>query len=98
MARFDLVAIQPDDTFWIIDWKTTQHKPKRQQLARRLQSRIYPYMLAAAGAAFNKGQALDPAQIKMMYWYPQTPDQPEIFDYSSAQFRQDEADLSQLIQ
>ena len=97
LARFDLLAVQPGGTFWLIDWKTTDRKPDRRQLERRLQSRIYPYVLAAAGAAFNSGTAIDPTQIKMMYWYPQTPDQAEIFDYSQAQFRRDEADLGRLI-
>ena len=97
IARFDLIAIQPDGTFWIIDWKTTDRKPERDHLARHLQTRIYPYVLAAAGSALNQGQAIDPAQIKMMYWYPQSPDQPQTFDYNAAQFQQSEADLSRLI-
>jgi RecB family exonuclease len=98
MARFDLLAVQPDGTFLIIDWKTTQRKPSRDRLAQRMQTRVYPYVLATAGAAFNKGQSIDPATIKMMYWYPEMPDEPEVFDYSPKLFRRDEQFLSDLIE
>lgn len=98
LARFDVLAVQPDGTFWLIDWKTAHHKAKRHDLERRLQTRVYPYVLAAAGTAFNNGQPLNPAAIKMMYWYPQAPDQAEIFDYSPTLFAQDEATLSAVIE
>ena len=98
MARFDLLAVQPDGTFLIIDWKTAQQKPPRDRLGRRIQTRVYPYVLAMAGAAFNDGQPIDPAAVKMMYWYPQAPGEPEIFDYSQERFQQDEKFLSDLIE
>lgn len=98
MARFDLLALPPDGGCLIIDWKTARHKPSRDRLADRIQSRVYPYVLAAAGAAFNNGQPLDPAAIQMLYWYPQAPDQPERFDYNPAHFRRDERLLSDLIE
>lgn len=97
LARFDLLAIQPDGAFLIIDWKTAQQKPPRASLARRIQSRVYPYVLAAAGTAFNNGQPLDPAAIHMMYWYPAAPHEPEIFDYDEATYRRDEQFLAGLI-
>ena len=96
-ARFDLLAIQPDGTFLIVDWKTTQREPSRDWLARRVQTRVYPYVLAAAGAAYNQGQPIAPEAIKMMYWYPEFPNQPEMFAYGATQFKQDEQTLSELI-
>lgn len=98
LARFDLLAVQPHNTFLIIDWKTAQQKPSREKLERRIQTRVYPYVLATAGAAFNNGQPIDPTAIKMMYWYPAAPDEPEIFDYSPVRFRGDEQYLSDLIE
>lgn len=98
LARFDLLAVQPEGIFLIVDWKTAQQKPARDHLARSIQTRVYPYVLAAAGAAFNGGQAIDPAAITMMYWYPQAPDQPELFDYNSQRFQQDEQFLSDLVE
>jgi hypothetical protein len=98
LARFDLLAIQADETFLIVDWKTTQKRPARDILARRIQTRVYPYVLAMAGAAFNQGQPIDPAAIKMMYWYPEQPDQAEVFDYSLALKQRDEQFLAGLIE
>jgi RecB family exonuclease len=98
MARFDLLAVQPDGIFLIIDWKTSLHKPSTVDLARRMQTRVYPYVLAAAGAAFNNGQPIDPAAIRMIYWYPEQPDQPEQFDYNSQFYQRDEQFLSELIE
>ena len=97
LARFDLLAIGRDGSFVIVDWKTAQRKPDRESLARRMQSRVYPYVLAQAGAAYNRGRAVDPATIKLIYWYPAVPDHPEEFDYSLALFRRDEQVLSDLI-
>ncbi len=98
LARFDLLAVQPDGGFVIIDWKTSLHKPDRDHLARRMQTRVYPYVLARAGAALNSGRPLDPARIHMLYWYPAAPDQPERFEYSSVLLQRDEAYLSSLIE
>ncbi len=97
LARFDLLAVQPDGTFLIIDWKTAQQKPPRRRLAERIQTRVYRYLLATAGSAFNGGQAIEPASIEMMYWYPVAPDTPERFAYDAALFREDEDFLSGLI-
>ncbi len=98
IARFDLLAAQPDGTFLIIDWKTSLHKPPRDDLARRMQTRVYPYVLALAGAAFNNGQPIDPLAIEMIYWYPAVPDQPERFAYSPQLLQRDEQFLSDLIE
>jgi hypothetical protein len=97
-ARFDLLAALPDGAFLIVDWKTSRQKPARAGLARRIQSRVYPYVLAQAGAAFNGGRPIEPAAIKMIYWYPHFPDQPQQFDYSRQQLQQDERFLSELIE
>ncbi len=98
MARFDLLALQKGGDFLIVDWKTTQQKPSHANLARRIQTRLYPYILATAGHAFNKGDPIDPALIKMIYWYPQAPQEPETFPYSTQQYQWDEQFLSGLIE
>ena len=98
LARFDLLARQPDGTFLIIDWKTSRKKPPREYLAQRIQTRVYSFVLAAAGAAFNQGQPLDPAAVRMLYWYPQFPQDPEEFAYSHTQQQADKQFLSELIE
>jgi CRISPR/Cas system-associated exonuclease Cas4 (RecB family) len=99
LARFDVLAAGGSDgTFLIVDWKTSRQKPSRHVLAGRIQTRAYPYVLATAGAAFNGGQPIDPATIKMIYWYPQFPDQAETFTYSFELQQRDEQFLSDLIE
>jgi len=95
-ARFDVLAQLPDGSFLIIDWKTAHQKPPRRVLANRMQSRVYPYVLAKAGTAFNGGQPIDPSAIKMMYWYPHFPEQPEWFEYDSKLHNRNEQFLSEL--
>ena len=56
LARFDLLAVLPDGRFLIIDWKTSRQKPQREHLSRRVQTRVYPYVLAQAGAAGSPGE------------------------------------------
>ena len=98
LARFDLLAVGADGQFLIVDWKTSQRKPSRADLARHLQTRVYPLVLARAGEAYHRGQPIDPASIKMIYWYPAAPDQPEEFAYSSQLLQRDEQYLSELIE
>lgn len=98
IARFDLLVAQPDGTFLIFDWKTAQRKPPRNTMANWLQTRVYPYVLAMAGADFNNGQSIDPLAIQMIYWYSAKPDQPEQFVYNRQLWQQDEQFLSNLIE
>ncbi|MBC8505810.1 MAG: PD-(D/E)XK nuclease family protein [Anaerolineales bacterium] len=81
----------------IYDWKTSRKQPKREWLTHRLQTRVYPYLLAKAGSQLNDGAEFKPEQIEMIYWYSDFPDQPAHFPYSKKQFDEDEAYLSQLI-
>ena len=53
LAKYDLIAIEPGRQAVIVDWKTSQHRPKRAWLAARLQTRVYRYVLAEAGGHLN---------------------------------------------
>lgn len=83
MARFDLVAITPGKRVVIVDWKTSPRRPQRETLARRLQTRVYLYVMAEAGAALFGGP-LEPEQIELVYWFTAAPMQPEVFRYNAA--------------
>jgi CRISPR/Cas system-associated exonuclease Cas4 (RecB family) len=98
VASLDLLAVAPDGRMTIYDWKTSVKRPKRAWLKERWQTRIYPYLLAVAGAHFSPTQAIAPEQIEMVYWFAAHPDEPERLAYSAAQMRQDEADLTALIE
>ena len=93
VATYDLIAERPDGTFEIFDWKTARYKPERGQLASRLQTKVYPYLLAQAGAGLTGGEPPRPEQIKMTYWFAEHPDNPETFEYSDYNAEVDEEDL-----
>ncbi len=95
VAKYDLIALDSDRAV-IVDWKTSLHRPPRQRLQRRLQTIIYPYLLAKAGAHLNGGKLIAPEAITMIYWFAEFPQQPEVFTYSAEQYAQDDTYLASL--
>lgn len=98
VAKYDLIAVAPDGRAAIFDWKTFRNRPKRQKMAERLQTRVYPYLLVLAGAHVNRGNSFEPDKVEMIYWYPEFPAQPDRFAYSQAQFEADRDDLGSLVE
>lgn len=96
IAKYDLIAIAKTGDVWILDWKTQPAPPPRDILMSKMQTVIYPYILARAGASLTDGEAIAPEKIHMAYWYAQT-GQLEIFDYDAPQFTYAETRLSRLI-
>ena len=94
-AKFDLLALE-DGRALIVDWKTGQ-PASAAQLQTRMQTRVYRYVLAAAGANYF-GMTLRPEDVEMRYWYAEAPDASVRLAYDSEQFRQDEAWLMNLLQ
>ncbi len=82
IARYDLLAIDPGERAVIIDWKTAPRRPTRAQLAARWQTRLYPFVLARAGAALY-GAPIPPERISMIYWFAAQPDEPEVFNWDA---------------
>lgn len=95
VARYELLAFS-DDHVTIVEWKTEPERPTRAALQQRIQTVIYPYLLAQAGAQHNNGQRINPARISLVYWFTEAPQQPEIFEYSAEQFAADDALLDKL--
>ena len=97
LAKYDLVAIEPGRRAVIIDWKTSARRPTGAWLAARLQTRVYRYVLVRAGSQLNRGAALGPEQIEMIYWFAAFPDQPERLPYNRTQHEADARYLTSLI-
>ncbi len=101
-AKYDLVAAAPGRMV-IVDWKTNVKRPRREALELRLQTRVYPFVLAQAGrdvaplTAPGDPASVDPAAIEMVYWFTSFPRQPEVFRYSAAKLKKDAAYLTRLI-
>jgi len=83
-ARYDLVATEPGRCAVIVDWKTTESRPQRAQLAARLQTLVYLYVLVEASAQVNEGQPFAPEQVELLYWFANHPQQSERFTYDTA--------------
>lgn len=98
IAKFDLIAIEPGQRAVIVDWKTAPHRPARSTLARRMQTRLYRFLLVEAGASLNQNMPIHPEQVQMIYWFANEPTAPEIFSYNEAEHKQINAELHQLIQ
>lgn len=98
VAKFDLIALNPDTgQVVIIDWKTSRKLPRREWLAKRLQTIVYRYALAKGGDHLNQQQAIAPEQIQMRYWYADQNGEQLTFDYDAAQFKADDEYLSALV-
>ncbi len=95
-AKYDLVSIADNGNITIYDWKTSENRPKDVSLQQRLQTRIYPFVMARAGATLT-GKAIDPSQIEMIYWYPNVPAQPAHFRYDATKLTADELYLEDLV-
>jgi len=90
VAKYDLLATG-DGRAVIVDWKTERKRPDRASLMRRLQTRVYRYVLA------KSEPSLAPESIEMAYWFAEYPSNPEVLAYDSAQFADDEIYLSRVL-
>ena len=106
LAKYDLLAVEPGRAV-IVDWKTSQpgiKRPKRETLLKRLQTRVYRFLVVEAGAHLNGGDPgkpevpFQPEQVEMIYWFAEHPDQPHHFPYSQAEYETDRDFLTQLIE
>lgn len=96
VATFDLLIILKEERLLIIDWKTYKSAPRRERLAARLQTRVYPYVVTRAGKALFGGEVI-PEKLSLIYWIAGVPDYPLIFDYNAEQLTADHNYLSSLI-
>ena len=81
----------------IVGWKTERKRPTRAQLAARMQTRVYRYVLVEAGAALNGGRPIELEQVTLVYWFAEFPAEPEVLLYDSTQHAEDAAFLTRLV-
>jgi hypothetical protein len=98
IAKYDLIAIHSDGRVTIMDWKTGLKKPSRSFIHRRVQTRLYPFLLLLSSAHLNAGKPFAAGQIELVYWFTAEPLSPERFVYSSQQADSDREYLLDLIQ
>ncbi len=97
VATFDLLAYEPGGQATIVDWKTSQRKPAREWLDRRLQTLVYPLLLVDSSKRLL-GYALAPENVRLIYWFANAPAEVEIFQYSPERCERDRQTLSALFE
>ena len=97
IATYDLLALAPGGRAIIVDWKTGARVPAQSDLRGRMQTVVYRYVLAQAGAHLYAGESIPPERIRMDYVYVARGGERISFEYSTAQMREDEALLSGMI-
>ncbi|MDX2043599.1 MAG: PD-(D/E)XK nuclease family protein [Acidobacteriota bacterium] len=95
MAKYDVIAKLSDGTFLIVDWKTGRPQ-KRARLAEKMQTIVYPFVLAKAGDWLNDGQPISPDRIRFVYWFAETGETIE-FKFSDEELNKNEARLTSLL-
>ena len=96
VAKYDLLALEPGGGAVIVDWKTGQRIPSQHTLRGQMQTVVYRYVLAQAGAHLYDG-AIPPERMRMDYVYVAREGQRVSLDYSAAQMAEDEARLRDMI-
>ena len=97
VAKYDLLALEPGGTAVIVDWKTGPRAPSPSYLRGRMQTIVYRYVLAQAGAHLYAADGIPPERIRMDYCYVARAGERVSLEYSAAQMKEDEALLSEMI-
>ena len=97
MAKYDLMIVDAGKRIIIMDWKTTQFLPRKTQLQQRMQTRVYRYVCAGAGAHLFGNQSLTPDNVEMIYWFPEYPESPVRLPYNPTQLEADRNVIGNLI-
>jgi CRISPR/Cas system-associated exonuclease Cas4 (RecB family) len=93
IAKYDLLAYEPDGKAVIVDWKTSKQRPTRAWLDRRMQTIIYPLLLVES-APLLLGYTLAPENIRLVYWFANAPTEVEVFQYTTARYESDKRTLA----
>ncbi len=96
-GKFDLLVNRLPEKILILDWKTSRRAARREILAIRVQTQLYPNLLVNAGNYLNDGRSILPEQVEMIYWYAAQPDRLVRFSYHLDQYERDKRFLMTLM-
>ena len=96
-ARYDLLYADGNGSLTIIDWKTTRVKPDKNTLRNRLQTILYPFILAESACALFTELNNPTYKITMRYWYANHPKKNVEFLYDENLHIQHSNYLSEII-
>lgn len=95
VAKYDLIVLA--DRVYIYDWKTDRKKIRKSYYQSSMQTRVYRYLLVAAGSGYWEGRVIKPRDVVMCYWNPNYPYEPLYLEYTDRRFKQDAAVINGLI-
>ena len=98
IAKLDLIAVKPDGRRIIYDWKTTHNRYKRKILSDHFQTKVYPYVLVSASDRIFPWEKTDPDRVKMIYWFAEYPENPEVFEFDEIEFIKVEEEIRRIIE
>ena len=96
MARYDLIFIDASGKVNIVDWKTSEIRAKPEYLENKIQSVLYPFLLAEA-SRLPPSYTVIPDNLTMMYWFVNHADSPITFSYTKEKQTLDRQFLIELI-
>lgn len=98
IAVFDLLVHTQDNHMIIFDWKTALRKPGREYLCKKMQSAVYPFVLQQNLMHLSSNLSDQPdTAIKMVYWFPEFPDEPVAIDFDRQKQSESEQFLSRIL-
>lgn len=81
LAKVDALVVGPTGCVTIYDWKTSE-RPSPARLIDSQQSKVYPYVVWEVLRRRPGVTLTDPAQVRLVYWFPSQPDEPLEIPYS----------------
>lgn len=98
LAKYDLVLAGEQGAFIIFDWKTSQRRLKKEWLVKRIQTRLYRFILTEAGSTLIPEQDPHADKISMSYWFAPHPESPVTLPYEHADYEEDKAYFTKLLE
>jgi len=98
VAVCDLIALTADGNLWIMDWKTSAKKNRREKLIDRVQTILYPFIALECADRIFPDFHFQAENIHMAYLFVQHPaDNLLAFDYSPDSHQHNRAFLTATI-
>jgi hypothetical protein len=96
-AKYDLVVQHPDLSYQIIDWKTSAKPPSAETLLDRVQTYLYPLVFLLGSSDLFSSSQLEPAQIRLSYWYPLAAEPEICFHFSPDAYNEASTKIKKLL-
>ena len=96
-ARYDLIFQDKNGSIKILDWKTARMEPRKSGLRDRMQTIVYPFILAESVEKLFDDPPESKEMITMQFWYVNHPNINVEFPYSEMKHSENRAILAEII-